>query len=51
MKSQDEVKIIVAIACGLVFIIGFGIGIQLYSTTSRNNQESKIELPKTQYSI
>ena len=32
-----------AIAVGLIFVIGYGIGIELYSITSEQNRGNKID--------
>ncbi len=38
MEEKDKVKIVVALAAGLIFVIGFGIGVQLYESTSPSDR-------------
>lgn len=44
MEEKDRVRIVVGIVAGIVFIIGFGIGIELYLSTSENDKEERINL-------
>lgn len=44
MNDRNNLKIAVSIAAGVVFIIGFGIGVNLYSSTSENNKQEQINL-------
>lgn len=46
MEQKDIVKIILSIAAGLVFVIGFGIGVQLHESTTENDKKEKIDLSK-----
>ena len=42
MEEKDRIKIIVGIVSGLVFVIGVGIGIQLYESTTQSEQKEQV---------
>ena len=41
--SDKDIKVIAGIVAGFVFIIGFGIGIELYSSNSQGDRQDKLD--------
>ena len=42
MEQKNIVEIVLCITIGLVFIIGFGIGVQLYESTPQGDRQDRL---------